>query len=115
MQPLPDSTPGAPTQEADSANQSLPFVTLPSSSTIPIINHTSPLTPVTCDERVMSRLLELMLNRGGLSIAEAAKRLGFSANNISQYINGRRSHPSLLWFVRFADICGAKVTIEFPK
>lgn len=90
-------------------------VPLPSLSTIGAPNPTSSLTPVVCDERVIARLLDLILSRGGLTVVEAASRLGVHPNSIRQYLYGQRTKPSLKWFVRFAELCGARVMIEFPS
>lgn len=72
------------------------------------------LTPVVCDERAIGRLLETILHRSGMSIEEAARRLGVTSNSIRQYLAGRRRKPSLLWFVRLANLCGSSVEVRFP-
>lgn len=97
------------------AAEHFPHVPLPSTSSIPTFHSTSTLTPLVCDERAISRLLELILIRGGLSINEAARRLDVAPSSVRQYIRGRRKRPSLQWFIRLAELCGAKVVIEFPK
>src|SRR5688572_5597363 len=45
------------------------------------------------------KLLRGMLERSGISIGEAARRLEVNPNTISQYLNGRRSKPSIQWLV----------------
>ncbi len=92
----------------------VPLVPIPSTSTSSF-RSTSSLTPVVCDERAIGRLLETLLHRAGLSVNEASRRLGVNTNTIRQYMAGRRSRPSLLWFVKLAILCGARVTIEFPE
>lgn len=91
-----------------------PPVPIPSSA-FPTFKQASLLTPVVCDERAIGRLLETLLHRSGMSIEEAARRLGVTSNTIRQYLSGRRTRPSLLWFVRLAALCGAKVTVEYPR
>lgn len=93
----------------------LHFTPMPSSASVPAPRFTSPLTPLVCDEKAIARLLRVMLRRAGLSIGEASRRLGIDANSISQYLNGRRSRPSLIWFLKIAALCGATVTIEIPE
>lgn len=101
-----------PTSEAaEPTNSAIP---LPSSSAIPTFRSQTSLTPVICDERAIARLLGTLLQKGGLSNHEAARRLGVTYNAVSQYLNGRRCKPSLLWFLRFCDLCGARVYLEFP-
>lgn len=91
------------------------LVPLPSSgSAIPAFRTPTPLTQLICDERAISALLRTLLNRAGLSNGEAARRLGVNYNSVSQYLNGRRNRPSLLWFLKFVDLCGARLLIEFP-
>lgn len=80
-----------------------------------VLRGSSPLTPLICDERVIDRLLETLISRSGLSVSELARRLGVTTNAIRQYARGRRTRPSLIWFLRLAELCGARVTIEFPK
>ena len=72
----------------------------------------STLTPLVCDERAIASLLENLLRQSGLSTNEAARRLGIHPASLRQYLNGRRGRPSLIWFLRFASLIGAKVTIE---
>jgi hypothetical protein len=88
---------------------------VPSIGSLPVFRSSSTLTPVICDDRAIATLLELILIRGKVSIHEQARRLGVSPQCIRQYVNGRRSKPSLAWFIRFANTAGAKVTIEFPE
>jgi DNA-binding transcriptional regulator YdaS (Cro superfamily) len=76
---------------------------------------TTSLTPLVCDERAIARLLGALLSRGGLSVGEASRRLGVTTNSVRQYLHGRRNKPSLMWFVRFAEICGARVVVEWPR
>lgn len=97
------------------ASLAVPLVPVPSSSAIPSFKSTSLLSPIVCDERAIGRLLETLLHRAGLSTEEASRRLGVTSNTIRQYLHGRRTKPSLLWFIKLATLCGAKVTIEFPS
>jgi hypothetical protein len=92
-----------------------PFVLLPSSSNLPIVKSSTPLTPLVCDERAIARLLATLLSRGGLSPGDAARQLGVTPNAVRQYIRGRRNKPSLIWFIRFAELCGARILVEFPS
>lgn len=71
--------------------------------------------PLSNDARVVVRLLEELLDRGGLSSNDMARRLGVTPNAVRQYIVGRRSNPSLLWFVKFVEVCGGRLWVEFPR
>ena len=75
---------------------------------------TTLLTPVICDEAVIRWLLDQLLEKAALSSHDVAARLGCTEPNVSQYLRGKRGKPSLLWFLRLAEVCGAKVTLEFP-
>lgn len=97
------------------ADLGAPFAPIPSLSSLQVIKSTSHLTPVICDERAISTLLEVLLSRSGVSISEIARRMGCTTQVIRQYLHGRRSKPSLLWFVRLASLCGAEVVIKFPQ
>jgi hypothetical protein len=76
---------------------------------------TTSLIPVVDDERAVARLLETLLHRSGLTVTEAARRLGVTPGTIRQYTTSRRTRPSLQWFVRFATLCGGRVTLEYPE
>lgn len=94
------------------------LIPLPSSFSQPLRSSStsSPITPVICDERAISRLLENLLERAGLTPRDAATRLGLkSANGVRQYLAGRRTKPSLIWFIKFCELCGAQVSITFPR
>jgi transcriptional regulator with XRE-family HTH domain len=93
-------------------NEEAPFV-VPVSSPIPTSRNIS-LTPLVLDERAIARLLELMLDRAGLTISEVARRLGVSPQAVRQYIHGRR-RPSLLQVLKIAETCGARLLIEYPR
>lgn len=73
-----------------------------------------PLTPIICDKRAIAGLLESFLDQAGLSKKEAAARLGVDVEAVRQYLNGRRVKPSLLWFIRFVNLCGGRVMVEWP-
>jgi hypothetical protein len=88
---------------------------VPSNQSLPLFKSSTNLTPVVCDERAIAKLLEQVISKGGLSIGEASRRLGVTPNTIRQYLHGRRTKPSLFWFVKLCEICGAKVTVEFPS
>jgi transcriptional regulator with XRE-family HTH domain len=72
------------------------------------------LTPFILDERAISRLLGTMLDRGGLTISECARRCAITPQGIRQYIHGRR-RPSLMQVLKIADVCGARILVEFPR
>lgn len=91
-----------------------PVFPVPTSS-IPTFRSLTPLTPVVCDDRAISRMVELLISRSGLSIREIARRLGIYPSTLHQYKSGRRVRPSLIWFVRFASACGAEVTLRWPE
>lgn len=108
----PLESPGVLPNSAIGGRESSIGVIMPSQASIPTFNRQSSLTPVVCDERAISKLLEILINRSGLSISEVARRMGVTTNAIRQYLHGRRNKPSLLWFVRLAAVCGAQVTLE---
>ena len=88
---------------------------VPSNQSLPVFKSSQSLTPVVCDERAIAKLLEQVIHKGGLSIGEASRRLGVTTNTVRQYLHGRRTRPSLQWFIRLCEVCGAKVTVEFPS
>ena len=75
----------------------------------------SSLTPLVCDAARMPALLRTIMHQGGLSVADASRRMGCKHQTLSQYLNGRRPAPSLFWFVKFAELCGSRVILEYPQ
>jgi hypothetical protein len=93
----------------------------PSSPSVLPIRLDSPLRvstslhPLIHDPRAVARLLEEMLQKGGVTISGAAKALDISPQAIRQYIKGPRRSPGLQWFLKLAELCGCRVLIEFPS
>ena len=67
------------------------------------------------DDRAVMQLIELLLDRAGLSQAEVASRLGIRRQSLNQYRWLRRKRPSIQWFTKLAQACGARIIIEFPS
>lgn len=67
-----------------------------------------------CDQRALAGLLGRILQRSGLTVAELSRRMGFHDETVRQYFTGRRQRPSLLWFLKVAELCGCRVFLEFP-
>lgn len=66
-------------------------------------------------EQSISGLLDRLLRGAGLSVREAAKRLEMNDESVRQYVRGRRNRPSLSWFIRFVELCGGRVILEFKQ
>ena len=73
------------------------------------------LTQIVCDERAIHALMKKMLKIAGIGVTEAARRLNCHHSNIQQYTAGRRRSPTLLWFIKFAGLCGASIHVEFRR
>lgn len=79
-----------------------------------------PLPPSTTKAIVLTtpatvrRLVQLLLERAGMSQTEVAKRLGITQQALQQYVAGRRQRTSLEWLARLAEVCGARVVVEWP-
>lgn len=92
-------------------------VPIPSQSSAASTSQT-PLSPrlvaVVPDEKGVHDRIEQLLAWSGLTLTEAAERLGVRKQSLHQYIMGRRSNPSVLWLARFCTAVGARVMIELP-
>jgi predicted transcriptional regulator len=66
------------------------------------------------DEKALTHLINQLLDRAGLSQAEVARRLGISKQGISQYRSLRRKKPSLQWFTKMVQVCGGRLSVDFP-
>jgi DNA-binding XRE family transcriptional regulator len=113
----PSQDPGAvlPTKTSEEAPASAePFTVAPFKVDLPTI--TAPLssfTPLVRDERAITRLLETIWLRSGLTQSEIALRMGITQGTIHQFISGRR-FPSLQWFLRYCEAVGYRVMVELP-
>ena len=95
---------------------SIPF-SLPSSS---LSKHAYPaqnldLVVLLSDDRSISALIDKLLDRANLTEAGLAERLGVTRQTLHQYRHSRRKRPSILWLVKLAQACGAKIVVELPS
>ena len=75
----------------------------------------SNLGAVLLDDRAIIALIEQLMARAGFTQAEVCRRLRIDPTTFNQYRLGRRTRPSLWWMVRLAEVCGAKIYVEFPS
>ena len=68
---------------------------------------------VVADDRAVVYLIDLLIQKSGLSQSEVARRLGIKLQSLNQY--RRRQRPGLIWVAKLAEACGGRVIIEFPK
>jgi hypothetical protein len=112
----PTTSPGVPPLSEEDRDPSPSYSPLPISGfTVPHAYQSHPLSPLVCDERAIVKLLETLLAKGRVSLREAARRMGTSDQSLRQYLKGRRSKPSLYWFVKLVEACGGRVLVEWPK
>lgn len=90
-----------------------PFIPVPQVTQFPATMKSSRLSVVN-DQRAIGALLDMMRQKAGLSVSELARRMGCTRGNIQQYLYGRKVNPSVRWLVRYAEICGAQLTVEMP-
>jgi len=79
----------------------------------PAIETTS-LAVVLADDQALQGLIALLIERSGCSQGELCRRMGLSKQSLNQYRTLRRNRPTLQWFVRLAETCGARLMLEFP-
>lgn len=72
------------------------------------------ITRVVDDDRAIQRLLEIIIERAGLTSQAAAERLGMDKRSLYPYIKGQRS-PSLKWLLRLCRLCGAELQVKLPE
>ena len=65
------------------------------------------------DDKSLHILVDMLIERSGLSMSEVARRLGIDRHSLSQYKYGRR-RGTVGWLTRLAGVCGARVILEFP-
>lgn len=103
-----------PSKDLPDAFEVPSIVPMPSAGNLSPLRQSTPLTPVVCDPRAIARLLEVILQKGGQTTRSAAQSLGTSDQSLRQYLKGRRGKPSLYWFIKFCEACGARLMVELP-
>ena len=88
---------------------------LPAFSPVPSLTPAPKQAPLVVlhDEDQVVAVIDILLERAGLTPAEASRRMGIRAQSLNQYRNLRRRRPSIGWLARLAAICGARLTIEW--
>jgi predicted XRE-type DNA-binding protein len=66
------------------------------------------------DDRAMTSLIDQLLEKAGISQAEASRRLGVSKQAVSEYKNLKRRRPSIQWLAKLVQVCGGRIIVEFP-
>lgn len=82
---------------------------------IPINAPTRSIATVVDDDHTISFLLEELLDRSGLTFNDLANRLGITPQSLHQYRSGVRTNPGIKWLAKVANVCGAKLIVEFPN
>lgn len=96
--------------------QTLPMTILPvKPPTSPTHLHPSDSVAfVSSDKLAVGKLIRMILERAAIPQTEIAKRMGIVPQSLNQYVLGRRANPSILWLARLAEMCGARIVIEWP-
>ena len=89
-------------------------VPIPSSGSFGPTPQSRQIAVISTDDRAVMGMIELLLDRAGVPQAEVARRLGIRFQSLNQYRWLRRKRPSIQWFARLANACGARLVIEFP-
>lgn len=103
----------SPNEEPEAPERAI-FI-LPSSPPLARAQPPTSLTSAIIDADGISRLLGALLETSGLTVTQAAERLGFSRNSVRMYTSGLRPNPTLKTFCRMIELFGARVWIEYPK
>ncbi len=119
LQTDPDAT-GA--TSATSAIAEPPLALPPQAQPFPLpslISGSSPLSPgagvvVLSDPKTVAPLLEQLLSRSGLTVAEVCRRLDCSRSSFNQYRYCRRTRPSVQFLSRVVEVCGGRLMVELP-
>ena len=75
-------------------------------------NH--PRVVVINEFRALFQLVALIVARSGMSQSEIARHLGIKVQSLNQYSKQRRMNPSVAWLSRLANLCGARIVVEWP-
>lgn len=113
--PLTDRDPIEPdAAQGERLDTSNSFIFVPSSGQPFLPPQPKSARTLTATDFCAGAVIEQMLRRAGLSTNEAAKALGITPNALRQYMKGRRSNPSFVWFLKIAQLCNTTVYIEYP-
>jgi hypothetical protein len=70
---------------------------------------------VVAHEKTIAPLLKELVKDSGLPLSVVADRLGVRRQTVEQYCEKRMLRkPSLIWFAKLAEVCGASIVVEFP-
>lgn len=105
-----DSTPTLPSPADAQARTPAPFIA--PSQPHPAHQTISPI--ILADGRAIRGIVSMLLSKAGLSQVEASVRLGMSKQAINNVVRGRTKSPTLAWLAKLAQICGARLVLEFP-
>lgn len=64
-----------------------------------------------------AELLQEMKDRAAMTVPELAARMGVAPNAVHQYFYKKRGAggtSTMKWFLRYAEVCGCRVTLTFP-
>ena len=64
-----------------------------------------------------AELLQEMKLRAAMTVPELAARMGVAPNAVHQYFYKKRGAggtSTMKWFLRYAEVCGCRVTLTFP-
>lgn len=107
--------PGSPRLDAPDTDSPLDGLFLPISPAPSYISPSPTIAVVLPDPKRVNRLVEEIIERAGMSQAEVARRLGITPQSLNQYFTHRRERPSIIWIARLAEVCGARLLVEFPR
>ncbi len=80
----------------------------------PAFDANAPTRLILARKHAERELIELLIQRSGVSQAELARRLGITPQALGQYVKAKR-RATFHWLVRLAQVCGARVTVDFPS
>ena len=74
-----------------------------------------PTETLLVDEKAVTKLVQSMIHRSGMSINQIAAAMGTTRQSLNQYRFARRRRPSLQWISRLAKATGATIQVVFPQ
>ena len=108
----PDGTAQVPS--SDSLARFSPSVVPAQLQWAPAYDAQAPQELVLARKHAERELIQLLIDRSGVSQAELARRLGITPQALGQYVKARR-RATFHWLVRLAQVCGARVSVDFPS
>lgn len=69
---------------------------------------------VVSNDQIVNVIVRMIVERSGMKPSDIARRMDIQEQSLNQYRSGRRLRPTIQWLTRLAEVCGARIVVEWP-